>query len=399
MAVIPVEQSSTGKTRAGIALFELGFRPFFLAAGIVAAVFLFVFIVGYTHGKLVSGYYGLVGWHSHEMIFGYVLAVVAGFLLTAVRNWTGMQTASGAVLAGVAGLWLLARVLPFFSGSIPHGIIAAVDFSFIPVLMVLIAIPLLRGGQKHNLILVGVLALLAVANALVHSQLLGYSTNTARTGTDLAIYVLVLLIVIISGRVVPFFIERGTGVCLKRHAKLDLFAIAMVVLLAAAQVFAAGKMWIAGIALLTAFVHGLRLYFWHHRKLWSVPLLWVLYLAYLWIVTGFALRGLEALGAVPSMITVHAFTVGGMGVMTLGMMSRVALGHTGRALVTGKWLAGAFVLVNLAVIARVFLIWFVEQWMTGLLVLAAVLWVSAFALFVVVYAPVLIRSRVDDRPG
>ncbi|GMR18678.1 MAG: NnrS family protein [Gammaproteobacteria bacterium] len=399
MAIIPVEEPSTGKTPAGIALFELGFRPFFLAAGIVAAVFLFVFIIGYANGKPVSGYYGLVGWHSHEMIFGYVLAVVAGFLLTAVRNWTGMQTASGGVLAGLVGLWLLARVLPFFSGSIAHGIIAAVDFSFIPVLMVLIAIPLLRGGQKHNLILVVVLALMAVANGLVHSQLLDYSTNTAQTGTDLAIYVLVLLIVIISGRVVPFFIERGTGVCLKRHPQLDLFAIATVVILAAAQVFAVDKMWIAGTALLAMIIHGLRLYSWHHRKLWSVPLLWVLYLAYLWIVTGFALRSLEALGAVPSMITVHAFTVGGMGVMTLGMMSRVALGHTGRALVTGKWLVGAFALVNLAVIARVFLPWFLEQWMTGLLILAAALWVFAFTLFVAVYAPTLIRSRVDGRPG
>ena len=115
--------------------------------------------------------------------------------------------------------------------------------------------------------------------------------------------------------------------------------------------------------------------------------------------TGFALGGLEALGAVPSMITVHAFTVGGIGVMTLGMMSRVALGHTGRALVTGKWLVGAFVLVNLAVIARVFLPWFLEQWTTRLLILAAALWVFAFALFVVIYAPTLIRSRVDGRPG
>ena len=399
MAIIPVEEPSTGKTPAGIALFELGFRPFFLAAGIAAAVFLLVFIVGYTNGKNISGYYGLVGWHGHEMIFGYVLAVVAGFLLTAVRNWTGVQTASGGVLVGLAGLWLLARVLPFFSGSIPHGMIAAVDFSFIPVLMVLIAIPLLRGGQKHNLILVVVLALMAVANGLVHSQLLDYSTNTERTGTYLAIYVLVLLVVIISGRVVPFFIERGVGVSLKRHPKLDLFAIATVVMLAVAQVFAVGNMWIAGIALLTMIAHGLRLYSWHHRKLWSVPLLWVLYLAYLWIVTGFGLRGLEALGGVSSVMTLHAFTVGGVGVMTLGMMSRVALGHTGRELAIGKWLVGAFVLVNLAGVVRVFLPWFLEQWMTGLLVLAAVLWVFAFALFVVVYAPILIQPRVDGRPG
>lgn len=393
------EPATTKPQRRHFALFELGFRPFFLLAGVLAATTLISFVGGYATGKPLSGYYDALTWHSHEMLFGYVAAIVAGFLLTAVRNWTGMPTTTARSLAAISLLWLAARVLPYFSNTISHGVIAIVDFLFLPALIILLAVPLLRAGKKANLVFLLVLALLALANGLIHSQMLGYSSHTAITGTYLALNIIVLLIVIMAGRVVPFFIERGVDITLPRHPLLDQLAIVSVLVLASLQVFETDLHWQAVVAVTTMFIHLLRLASWHHRKLWHVPLLWVLYLAYGWLVVGFGLKTLEVYNLVSPRLSVHAFTVGGMGVMTLGMMARVALGHTGRALQVTAIMVFVFVLINLAAIARVLLPIVYAQWTTAFIVVAAIFWTLAFVIFVAVYFPVLVSPRLDGRPG
>ena len=383
-----------------IALFNLGFRPFFLLAGITASLLVPLWIYSYAGGRFGFGYYSAVVWHGHEMIFGYTVAVIAGFLLTAVRNWTGIQTPGGKALAGLVALWLAGRMVPFFSGALPHGSIAVVDLAFLPVLAVTLSIPLLRSRQKHNLVFLFVLAALTVAKMMVHLQILGFAQATANRGITFAVYLIVLLIAILGGRVIPFFTERGiAGATTRRWTAVEVLSFGALVVLMALDLMEAAPSAVIVIALLAALGHAIRLYGWYQRTVWSVPLLWVLHLGYAWLVAGFMLKALSAAGLVNPMLAIHAFTAGGIGTLTLGMMARVALGHTGRVLRVGSAMTWAFVFVSLAGVSRVFLPVISPGQYSEWMVLAGGFWSVAFALFVISYAGVLIQPRVDGRPG
>jgi uncharacterized protein involved in response to NO len=383
------------------ALFALGFRPFFLLAGTAAVALAALWVAAYVFGLFpANNYYDMLGWHSHEMVFGYGVAVVAGFLLTSVKNWTGIQTVQGKGLAALTALWLGGRVLPFFSGTLPHGLIALVDLAFLPALAMALAIPLLRHGQQRNLIFLPILAVMALANGMVHLQVLGLTGATARAGTYVAVDLIILLIAIIGGRVIPFFTERALpGATPRRWPVIERVSIVAVVVLALSELLELPTAAVAAIAVLGALSHAIRWWGWHERRVWSVPLLWVLYLGYGWVVVGFALKALAAAGQVTPFLALHAFTVGGIGVMTLGIMARVALGHTGRPLQPAKAAVWAFALINLATLARVALPLEAPRWYVSSIALAGGLWMAAFLLFLAVYAPILIRPRVDGRPG
>jgi uncharacterized protein involved in response to NO len=385
----------------GIALFDLGFRPFFLSAGIAALLLVPLWILVYTLGGIEFGYYqAMASWHSHEMIFGYAVAVIAGFLLTAVRNWTGIPTPGGTALASLVMLWLAGRVLPFFSGMLPHWIIAFVDTAFLPVLAVTLAIPVIRRRQKHNLVFLFILAGLTVANILMHSQLLGFTQATVNRGAFFAVDLIVLLIAILGGRVIPFFTEKGINGATTRHWKpVEYLSLGTLVVLMVLGLTGATPMVVIIFAGLAATAHGIRLFGWYQRPVWSVPLLWVLHLGYAWLVAGFILKALSAAGLVNPMLAIHALTTGGIGTITLGMMARVALGHTGRALRVAPAMTRAFVLVNLAGVTRVFLPIIGPANYSEWIVLAGIFWCAAFALFVISYARILIQPRVDGRPG
>jgi uncharacterized protein involved in response to NO len=384
-----------------IALFNLGFRPFFLLAGITASLLVPLWIYAYAGGSLQFGYFkSAMLWHGHEMIFGYTVAVIAGFLLTAVRNWTGIQTPGGKALAGLVALWLAGRMVPFFSGTLPLWSIAVVDLAFLPVLAVTLSIPLLRSRQKHNLVFLFVLAALTVANLMVHLQMLGLAQATANRGITFAVYLIVILIAILGGRVIPFFTERGIPGATTRHwTAVEVLSFGALIILMALELTEAAPIAVIAIALLAALGHALRLAGWYQGTVWSVPLLWVLHLGYAWLVAGFLLKTLSAAGLVNPMLAIHAFTAGGIGTLTLGMMARVALGHTGRALRVGSAMTWAFVFVGVAGVSRVFLPVIYPGRYSEWMVLAGLFWSVAFALFVISYAGVLIQPRVDGRPG
>ena len=199
----------------------LGFRPFFLLAGFLAVILIVTWVVAFGGGIAFSSYYGQIGWHSHEMIFGYAVAVIAGFLLTAVRNWTERPTPAGRYLGAMVALWLFARILPFFPDNFPSWFIALADLAFLPLVAVGIAVPLVRSGESRNLLFLPLLVALWAANFFVHSELLGLATNLARKGIFLGLDLIVLLIVIMGGRVIPFFTERALpGVVMKRRSIL-----------------------------------------------------------------------------------------------------------------------------------------------------------------------------------
>jgi len=380
--------------------FALGFRAFFVLAGL-AALILIVFWNALFNGTLTSEHYFPDSyWHAHEMLLGYSVAVIAGFLLTAVKNWTGKPTVTGDPLASLCLLWLYGRILPFYAGVLPDALIALVDFSFLPALAYQVSKPIIQAKQYRNLFFIGLLLLLALGNGLIHLEMLGLQKNTAATGIQLVVATIIILILIIAGRVFPFFTERGIpGTLIIKNPLLDGLSIASAVLVFALQLFGASGTLLALAASIAVAVNVARLAGWYVPRIWYVPLLWVLYAGYGWIILGFILTVLSAYAWVLPSLALHAFTLGGIGVLTLGMMARVSLGHTGRALKASNAIAVAFVLINVAALFRVLLPIAMPGWYETLIYVSTLAWLAAFSLFIFVYSPLLTRARIDGQDG
>jgi len=399
MSLINIESLQKPIPQNRFSLFELGFRPFFLAAAVAA-----VALMLWWQGLLLSvvdadAYYGAAVWHSHEMVFGFAVAVVAGFLLTAVRNWTSEQTLRGPWLAAIVMLWLAGRLLPLFSTIVPPWLIAIVDSAFLPLLALFLAIPIVRANKRPQLIFVAMLMLMLVGNVMVHLELLGFVASSAEVGVTLAMNTVVLMIVIMAGRVFPMFTKNGApGAEPHKWLWLEKLAIVSMALLLIVELLYPQTWLFAALAGIAAMVHAARLWGWHSRLVWSVPLLWVLHLGYAWLVLGFALKALLITELLEPVLATHAIAAA-IAVLCLGMMSRVALGHTGRALIPAASMAWAFAFINLAMFARVLVPIFVPGWSATAMTASAGLWLIAFVLFVHTYLPVLIRARVDGQPG
>jgi uncharacterized protein involved in response to NO len=383
-----------------LALFALGFRPFFLLSGLFAIFSIAIWVPTFVGWLPLDSYYGQIGWHSHEMIFGYTTAVIAGFLLTAVRNWSEVATVHGWSLAALTLIWCLGRILPFFPAALPPALIALVDLSFLPALIVGISVPLVQRGERRNFIFLPLIAVFWLANLLIHLAILGIVPNLAHRAVLLGLDLVVLLIVVMGGRVIPFFTERALqGVSIKRWAAIEWLAPISVIVFTIAEFFFIDARIVGVCAVIAAIANGIRLGGWYTGRIWRVALLWVLHLGYGWIVAGFLLKAGSALAVIPAQFTLHAFSVGGIGVLTLGMMARVSLGHTARALKIGSGMALAFAAVNLAALTRGLLPIFHPQWFYAFVILSGVLWLIAFAIFASVYAPILAQPRLDGRSG
>ena len=381
-----------------------GFRPFFLLAALYAVVMVPLWLA-MLNGEITttSTYLEPVTWHAHEMIWGFVVAVVAGFLLTAVGNWTQRETATGAALAGLVLLWLAGRLALLFTAVLPRGGPALVDLAFLPALAIVLARPLLATNNRRNFVMIAVLAALFAANLVVHLDALTVlPAGSARYANLASVDLIVLLIMIIGGRVFPTFTRNATGVgTIRSVAWLDrtsLFAMAALLLVdviaPGAVRFSAVLAGIAGLLAAGRAVH------WGARHALGNPLLWVLHAGYGWLVIGLLLRGASGTVGTPfSSVATHALTVGAVGTLTLGMMARVSLGHTGRALAAPRAMTWSFVAITLAALVRVLVPWLAPVHYGAALVAAGVLWVLAFGIFLATYAPVLCRRRLDGKPG
>jgi uncharacterized protein involved in response to NO len=396
MAIVGI--TDPARTPRNWAPFELAFRPFFLLAGLGAVLLVALWGHAFARGTLGDGYYGFIGWHSHEMLFGYAVAVIAGFLLTAARNWTGVQTLRGLPLALLALLWLLARVFALLPA--PHWLIALLDLAFLPWAALALLLPLLKARHYKSLMFVAILLALALANLLVHLQLLGATKATANAGIYFATGVILLLIVIMGGRVIPFFTEKGvsTGFVRREWRWVEAAAPLSVLTLALVEGFLPQPLLVAPVAAVAAVVNGIRLSGWYTHAIWRAPLVWVLQVGYAWLVLGLALKAVAAAGGFGSLLALHALTIGTIGGITLGMMARVALGHTGRSLEAPRVMPWAFALLYGAALLRVFLPLLVSSY-TLTVVLSALFWSAAFALFVWGYGMMLLKPRVDGMPG
>ncbi len=388
------------QTLFDLPLFALGFRVFFALAGLSALILIVLWNAIFKGTLTAENYFSNTFWHAHEMLLGYSVAVIAGFLLTAVKNWTGRPTLTGGQLAGLALLWLYGRVVPFYEGLLPDSLIALIDFSFLPVLAYHISKPILQSKHYKSLVFIGLILLLAFGNALIHLEVLGLKENSAWKGILLVVATIVVLILIMAGRVFPFFTERGLmGTIIIRNPSLDNLSIATAINVFGLEYFEVSGTTLALAALIAALANIARLSGWYVQKIWYVPLLWVLFSGYSWIILGFILTIFAAYSLVGTTLALHAFTLGGIGVLTLGMMARVSLGHTGRALRVSNAIAMAFVLINLAAVFRVLVPIVIPVWYNTLIYVSTLLWLLAFSLFAFVYAPILTTARVDGQPG
>ncbi len=383
----------------GIPLFALGFRPFFLLAGLSAVLLMSLWVVIWSGVVTLPNYYGFIGWHSHEMLFGYTTAVIGGFLLAAVRNWSGVNTPVGRPLATLALLWLAGRLAPLLAETIPTTLIAVLDLAFLPALAFALKPALWKGTQKVNRIFVPLLLLMALANLLVHLQPLGI-TDTAIRGMDLMLNLILMTLLFISGRVVPFFTEAVLpGFKPKRWPTLETASVIALVALTLAQLLYPIPWLVGPLALTVALTQGIRFSGWFNRRAWSIPILGVLHSGLIWIICGFVMMGLAAFEIVGIQLAKHALTVGGIGVLTLGMMTRVSLGHTGRPLQPSPLMALAFWLLNLGVVVRVLapLVW--PNQYTLWIHASSCLWIICFLLFSSIHLPILLQPRVDGQAG
>ena len=396
MVTMKIQQPQPAVT--GYTPFALGFRPFFLAAAFFSVILFPLWLGLFWQGENIANYYqDSLGWHRHEMIYGYTMAVIAGFLLTAVTNWTNQPTPSGAPLALLFLLWLCARIMPLFNA--PDILIAVIDLLFAPLLALIIALPTWRSRQHSNQIFPFILILIGAANTATHLELLGFTTQGLTQANQTAPFLMLWILIIMAGRVIPFFIERATQGFQRRSWKMiETLSPATLLLLMAAQFFTNPSL-ISLAAALAAVVHLIRLTGWYSHQLWREPLIWVLWLGYLWLVIGFALHALAVQGVIPLNLALHAYFVGALGVLTLGMMARVALGHSGRKMhLTHRAMSYAFVMLNIAAVCRVFipLLPLDYYWTLGL---AGTLWCIAFIIFLWFYTPILLKARVDGQPG
>lgn len=376
----------------------LGFRPFFLAGGWSAVLLMLLFLVGYMSGLWQSNYYDFSLWHAHEMLFGFTMAVIAGFLLTAVRNWTGLDTPTGKALGWLAALWLAPRLLSAMP-LIPPALLAILDILFLPVLAVVLGRVLYKAGLTKNYIVPALLLLMCGANIAIHLEILGLVDDIARPAIRLMLNLVMVLVVLLSGRVVPFFIGGALGARPETVPMVERFAIASVFVFAVAELFLSDT-WIAAlVALAAAILHTFRLRSWYQPGLWTQPMLWVLYLGYSWLVVGFFLHALADLSLIDRLQAVHAFTVGAIGTFTIGMMARVSLGHSGRRIEALPWMTAAFALVFAATFFRVIMPLLLPDFSDWFIIAAASCWVLAFAIFGLRYSAILMRPRSDGRPG
>jgi uncharacterized protein involved in response to NO len=381
-------------------IFALGFRAFFALAGLFALILITLWSSIFDGSLVTDNYFPNTYWHAHEMLLGYSIAVIAGFLLTAVKNWTGIQTIQGNQLAGLCLLWIYGRVVPFYSELLPDVLIALIDFSFLPTLAYFVAKPILKSGHYRNLLFIGLLLLMALGNALIHAEILGVSENSAWIGLNLVIAIILMMILVIAGRVFPFFTERGLkGVMAIRNPVLDGLAIAASALVFGLLIFDINGLFLTVCAVLAVIANFVRVSGWYVQRIWYVPLLWVLYLGYGWIMLGFVFVALSSLSLVPPSLAIHAFTVGGIGMLTLGMMARVSLGHTGRVMKASNTIAIAFALINVAAIFRVLMPALLPDWYSSFLVVSTYSWLAAFSLFIFIYTPILSTARIDGQAG
>lgn len=374
------------------AVWALGFRPFFLAGGCASFIFLLLWLFS------LQGYLPplSVHWHAHEMLFGFGGAIFTGFILTSTQSWTGQRGIHGKELQLLVASWLAGRI-GMLSG-IPV-LSATLDLLFLPMLTVFLHRYLSEPKQARNRVFYVLMALQLTSNLLFHGEKL-FGWQSAQIGIYAVLNVYILMIMLIGGRIIPLFTRNGL-----KHVKAQSFAWlekTSFILSAAwfiSQLLIPGQIISLLVSALTALVHLLRWLGWKPWQTRQKPIIWILHVAYAWLILALVMQALPAPWAPLRSIVIHAFTAGAMGIMMFAMITRVALGHTGRTIEASKAIVVSYYLINFAAILRVFGIWFFPLYSPWIILSAGTAWVLAFVLFLREYTGYLIRPRPDGKVG
>jgi uncharacterized protein involved in response to NO len=402
-SVEPEAPSVQGSTN-GFALFSYGFRPFFLLGGTYAFIVIPWWMYRFAHASLSFDGMPAMYWHAHEMIYGFVMAAIAGFLLTAVPSWTGERGFAGKPLVAAAVLWLAGRLAMGMAGEIPFWVLAVAELALVPWLITLLAPPILR-TRNRNLPLLAVLLVLWIIDAVFLASMVRADVTLAAGSTRLAIDFVLVLITVIAGRIVPAFTanalrRRGGEPNLVTRTPLEFAVIGLMVSIAIADIFVPIGILSGVLAALAALAHIWRLSGWRSFRTGGEPILWIMHVAYAWLPIGLALKAFAILGdASWASKWQHALATGAMATMILAVMTRSALGHTGRPLVVSRAIAVAYLLLTFTALLRTFGVAVFPTHYLVTLTVSALTWMACFGIFIVVYAPILWRPRVDGRPG
>lgn len=380
-------------------LFDYGFRTFFLLAPLYGALAIAFWIPVFLGWIAPPPDVSPTLLHAHEMIFGFASAALAGFFLTAVPNWTGAKELHGAPLAGLAIVWLAGRIAMAAIGLVPPLLAAIIDLAFLPLLALAVIGPLLAAGKPRNLVLLVPLALFWGADAAMVGQFAGCPVDVAAGGARVGIDLLLFFIAVIGGRIVPSFTANvlraaGETALPRSFPVLDGAAIAAIALLVVAEAAIGLSAGTGAVAALACILNAARMTPWRGTRTLKAPILWVLHLGYLWLVVGLGLKAAVAFsGAVPETASLHALALGAVGTMIFAVMSRAALGHTGRALKVHPAITLAYILVSFAAVARIAASFATDSFIILLLGLSGLAWIAASLLFLAVYTPILVLRQ------
>lgn len=385
-------------------ILRLAFRPLFLGGTLFSVIAIAWWLYYWLKPFEWSPHGGPVWWHAHEMLFGFGAAIVGGFLLTAVATWTGVIGVRGKPLAVLALSWLLGRLLLAFGTGLPGWLVMTGDVIYPVLAAIAMAYPVLKAKQWRNLMFVPMLLVLALLNLASHWGVITNQPALAIQSLHGTIMLFALIIAIVGGRVVASFTSNATGceraVPVKWLETASIVSIILMLLMAFYGFTHIPLPLLMLVSTAAAIANGWRFLRWGYQYSWSDPLLWSLHLAYAFIPLGFVLLALYGAGLMANLsAALHCFTVGAIGGMILGMISRVTLGHTGRPLTPPKLMSLAFVLILLSAIVRVIL----PGWLPGFtqfgIGLAGVLWIGAYGIYLFFYAPMLVTTRADGNPG
>ena len=397
LQLLEPQDSPPGAPPRGVALFRLGFRPFYLLAALFAALSVPLWVAQFAGIVPPPSAYPAMLWHAHEMSFGFALAVIVGFMLTAARAWTGQPTPSGAPLAGLAALWIAARAFNYFG---PSSAALLADAAFLVLPMIALGIVLVRAGSHRNLFVLVVLTAFLVANTLFHLAVAARVAFAPMTAVHFFVFTVVMLTGVIGGRVIPSFTASALpGVRQYRYRWLDALALIGTAAALLLVLFAAPVAPTVAACIGAATLQAARLAGWNPWAARRQPLLWILHLSYAWIPLGLVLLAASAAGRLPMSAGVHALTLGAIGGLIIGMITRTALGHTGRPLRAGAVEIAAYLLVQSAALIRLVPMVVSGQEYLPWTIAAASAWSLAFALYFAKYAPMLAAPRLDGRDG
>ena len=381
----------------GWPVLRLGFRPFYLGAAVFGTLAVPLWLALFLGRISLELSVAPLLWHAHEMLFGFAAAVVVGFLLTAATAWTGLATPRGAFLGVLAGLWLAARIAAIVG---PYALYAVLDLLLLPVVAAVLINVLVRARNRRNLALAAILILLSLTNLCFHLAVLGTLAVSPMRALHAALALIVMIECVMAGRVLPAFTNSVTpGLNLKAQPHLEQATLALTALALLSWVAEAPSGFTAGGFGLAAAAHLLRQWSWQPGVTRSRPILWILHAAYVWLPVGFTLLAVAQIGWVSVSAGVHALAVGATGGLIIGMITRTARGHTGRLLQASKAEALAYTLVMAAAVLRVVLPILAPQWFVQSLLAAALAWSAAFGIYLVIYTPWLLSTRLDGKDG